>query len=163
MGYTEDFKKMVVSKLHQSPKQSCRSIAEEFGIGKSTIYKWSNDCANVILEDGAAESKRPVDWTRAEKLEALLDSAKLSDQELGSFCRKRGIHSHQLTMWKTEIMSNESSKISKNKKDELKALRLKNKELERDLRRKDKALAEATALLILKKKADLIWGVSEDD
>jgi len=42
-------------------------------------------------------------------------------------------------------------------------MKAKNKKLESELRRKDKALAEASALLILKKKANLIWGESEDD
>ena len=32
------------------------------------------------------------------------------------------------------------------------------KQLKHDLNRKDKALAELTALLVLKKKADLLWG-----
>jgi hypothetical protein len=36
------------------------------------------------------------------------------------------------------------------------------KQLKRDLHRKDKALAEVTALLILKKKTDLLWGDNED-
>ena len=163
MTFTEEFKRMVVTKLHQSPSRTARSIAEEFDISKSVVYKWSKLYADVIIKDVSVESKRPADWTHSEKLQILFDSAKLSDEELGSFCRKRGLHSHQLNAWKTELMSNESSKLSKKQQEELKALRLKNKELERDLRRKEKALAETAALLILKKKASLIWGENEED
>jgi transposase len=37
------------------------------------------------------------------------------------------------------------------------------RELEKELRRKDKALAEAAALLVLQKKVQAIWGDADDD
>jgi hypothetical protein len=61
-------------------------------------------------------------------------------------------------------MNHSATKKQPNKlKDELKTLRQENRNLKKDLNRKDKALAETSALLVLKKKADLIWGDLEDD
>ena len=58
---------------------------------------------------------------------------------------------------KTQQPNKNQALQSENKK-----LKNENKQLALELRRKEKALAEAAALLILKKKADLIWGVDEE-
>ena len=75
-----------------------------------------------------------------------------------------GLYAHELTTWKTELMApKKTGDNSAAIKAELNEMKAKNKKLESELRRKDKALAEASALLILKKKANLIWGESGDD
>jgi len=100
------------------------------------------------------KERRPQDWTAEEKLNAILEYEKLNDEERGKYLRERGLHSIHIERWKEEIIKElKSSKL--NKKD----LRDKKiKELEKELRRKDKALAETAALLVLKKKAQDIWG-----
>ena len=165
MRYTKEFKQAVLKKYYQSPRTELAALAKEVGIGKSTLHKWVKLSGYGRIEEKSAESKRPQDWTRVDKLQALLDSAHLTSEELGRFCRQRGIHSHQLTTWKTEMIQDQekSSKLTKKQQDELKALRAENKALKSDLQRKEKALAETSALLVLKKKAHLIWGGSEAD
>ena len=60
-------------------------------------------------------------------------------------------------------MTIESTTKKQDNLSELRALRIENKQLKKEVTRKNSALAEATALLILKKKADLIWGEPEDE
>ena len=105
------------------------------------------------------EEKRPQDWTREERLNALLEAAKLSDEELGAWCRQKGLHAHHLEKWRKEFAQEQpktENATSKQLKKEI-------KDLKKELSRKDKALAETSALLVLKKKADAIWGSKEED
>jgi transposase-like protein len=105
--------------------------------------------------------KRPQDWSAEEKLAAVLEAAALSDEGLGAFLRSRGLHEAQLQQWREQMISglNPSPMQRGKKAPETKRVR----ELEKELRRKDKALAETAALLVLKKKAQAIWGDEDDD
>jgi transposase-like protein len=101
--------------------------------------------------------KRPQDWSAEEKLAAVLEAASLSEDELGVFLRSRGLHDAQLQQWRDQMLIGLEPKPFK--RAETKRIQ----ELEKELRRKDKALAETAALLVLKKKAQAIWGDEDDD
>ncbi len=78
--------------------------------------------------------------------------------------RTEGLHTQHLENWRNQFkMSLIPGRKSATDRDELIKNRLRIKELEKDLGRKDRALAEATALLILKKKAELIWGIADNE
>jgi ElaB/YqjD/DUF883 family membrane-anchored ribosome-binding protein len=101
--------------------------------------------------------RTPDEWTLLEKQEALLSSAGMSPDEEGEWLRKNGLHSGHLTVWKKEIeeiLQGASKPVSK---EEVQKARKQIKELEKDLRKKDKALAELTALLALKKKLEILF------
>lgn len=165
--FAKDFKVSLVSKVLSTPSRSVRSIAAEANVGKSTLHKWVYAAKNqhgIKANNLAVDVKRPCDWLAAQRLQAVIESAPLDGEALNRYCRGQGIYKHQLTQWKQTFMSDkESTQLSKQQLNELKVLREQNKQLRRDLLRKEKALAEASALLILKKKADLIWPVSEVD
>ncbi len=91
--------------------------------------------------------------TPKEKYQLVLEAASIDNEQLGLFLRERGLHSEHLTIWDQELREMIDKKNDK-KDQELKALKKKNQELEKELQRKDKALAEAAALLLLKKKLD---------
>ena len=104
--------------------------------------------------------QRPQDWRAEEKLEALLEYERSSEEQRGVFLRQKGLHEATLEKWKKEML--EALKIKPfvgGKKD---PQRKRIAVLERELRRKEAALAEAAALLVLKKKADAIWGEEKD-
>jgi len=90
-----------------------------------------------------------------------LETHALSEEERGAWCRQRGIHTHQLEQWRQTLIDGASESSSAT--GETRSLRQENKALKKDLRRKEKALAETTTLLVLKKKAASIWGETEDD
>jgi transposase-like protein len=88
----------------------------------------------------------------------------MTEEERGAYCRKHGFHTHHLDEWKKQILEGlGATDTGKEKKSEYQKTLVEMKKLKSDLHRKDKALAEVSALLILKKKADLLWGDKEDD
>ena len=99
-------------------------------------------------------------WTPSEKLRVVVEAAGLGDEKLGEFLRREGLHLAQVKEWQAvaegsfvEVARGKASPSAESKRI---------KELEREVLRKDKALAEAAALLILQKKAEAIWGARDD-
>jgi hypothetical protein len=109
---------------------------------------------------GMTKTKNNGYWTAAEKFRVLIQSNGLSEEELGIFLRKEGLHSHQLGEWKADILK-ALEPVRRPRTTDGSGQRI--RELEKDLHRKDKALAEASALLILQKKVNLIWGKERED
>jgi type I restriction-modification system DNA methylase subunit len=94
-------------------------------------------------------------------LKIISETYSLNEVDLGVYLRKNGLHSNQLSEWRSGILSSMNQpKQSLNKKDERD---LKIKDLEKNLRKKDAALAEVSALLILQKKANLLWPSPNED
>jgi len=101
-------------------------------------------------------TRRPQDWSIRERLEAIISYEKLSEEERGAFLRKQGLHEANLEQWKRELV--EEAEVGRKTKRGSSAEKKRIKELEKELRKKEKALAETAALLVLKKKARAIWG-----
>jgi hypothetical protein len=100
--------------------------------------------------------------TAQEKLRIVHEASQLDDGKLGAFLRREGLHEAQLREWIEAVTTALSTSTPKrgNRKSPKETKRI--RELEKDLRRKEKALAEVTALLVLKKKLEALWG-DEDD
>lgn len=165
-NYTKSFKIEAVKKvLLKGPGVTILSIAQELNLHPKTLYNWVrymksqiNDPASPLEEKSA---KRPSEWTKGEKFDAVIEANRLTGEDLNAFCRKMGIFPHHLTLWKQEFM-NTSQNPSSTALQEIKALKNEIKRLQAELNRKDKALAETTALLVLKKKVDLLLGGNEE-
>jgi len=104
--------------------------------------------------------RRPEDWSAAEKLAVVVEADKLDDDELGDFLRSRGLQTHHLEAWRRTAMAALGKPSTKRGNPKLRA---ENQKLERELRRKDKALAEAKALVALSEKARALWGDEGND
>ena len=96
------------------------------------------------------KSKRPEDWTAEKKLKAIVEYENLDEEQRGKYLREKGLHSVHLERWQQEFVEAYASRKKKTRGGDPRQKRI--KELEGDLRRKDKALAETAALLVLKKK-----------
>ncbi|WP_437851709.1 transposase [Sorangium sp. So ce363] len=107
-----------------------------------------------------AVARRPEDWTPEQKLRAMTEAAALSERELGEYLRREGLHEAQLAEWRKAALEALGGPA---KAGHGPAPSRRVRELERQLRRKDKALAEAAALLVLQKKVQAIWGDGDDD
>ena len=156
-------KESIVKQALEKRGRNLSEIAAHNNVGYSTLQKWLR-----AVREGRSLSCRftgnnESKISRREQLNHLLQTAALDEMGLGAYCRKHGIYSHQLTSWKEYFMSNSEQDKLRNQLEELKKLKTENKALKQDLRRKEKALAEASALLVLKKKADSIWGEREED
>lgn len=157
--FSEDFKEAIVRKILNRGDQTITEVCRQEGVVLSCALTWMRERANV---SGMTKSKGSAKWTAEEKLRVLIQSNGLFGEELGVFLRREGLHSHQISEWRSDILKALDSKVQKFRgvKDGS-AQRI--RELEKDLHRKDKALAEASALLILQKKVNLIWGNKSED
>ncbi len=161
MKYSEDFKKSAVQKYLGRGNRPVYEVLEEIGISSPTIYEWRDQFANV---PNMKKSTKPQSRSTSEKLKSLIEYDFIPLEGRGEYLRKNGLHEEHITEWRKQIEEALSPmKITKQERLELAAEKNKVKQLEREIRRKDKALAEVSALLVLKKKADLIWGSEEDE
>jgi len=109
-----------------------------------------------------AEDTGPRYKPASEKLALLLESKLLEADRRGEWLREKGLHSEHLTLWEQELRELMDDKTA-NDKTELQTLRKRTRQLEKELDRKNTALAELAALMVLKKKVDEIWGANEGD
>lgn len=171
--YSEPFKEKMVQKMAGPNGRSATSLSEDVGVPQATLSRWLKQAGTVPAvskrkttqkKRAGTTGKRPQDWSAEAKLQVVLEAARLSDDELGEFLRRKGLHEAQLEQWRklVEKAAQEALETSRRRRGpspEQKRIR----ELEKELLRKDKALAEAAALIVLKKKALAIWGDEDDD
>ncbi|MDQ7017254.1 MAG: transposase [Gammaproteobacteria bacterium] len=160
--YTEGFKEQIVQKMMPPNAQSIAQISRETGVCVPTLYTWKNRYQN---EGRAvpADPSNPENWSGQDKLAVVIEIAALNEQELSEYCRKKGLYAEQIERWKeAAIAGNENpERLSKTERREFQQLKKSTRKTEKDLRRKEKALAKAAALLILEKKAQAFWGAGE--
>jgi len=157
-------KEAIITKALARGNISLEQIAFESNVGYSTLQKWLRLKRDGLPLSGNRRGRPPKCLGQTPPLQHLLATAGLDEHAIGAYCREQGFHSFQLTQWKNELMNHGSNnKQNDGSGNELKLLREEVKKLKKDLRRKEKVLAETSALLVLKKKADLIWGELEDD
>lgn len=171
--YSDSFKTKLVQKMLVPNARPVSALAREAGLPEGTLYRWKKE---TILGGMSADrsddktrppTKPPHQWSAEEKLAVVLEAAAVPEAELGAFLRRKGLHAAQLAEWRKQVsegavaaLSGRTSKADR-KAASVEARRV--RALERELRRKEKALAEAAALLVLKKKAQAIWGDEDDD
>ena len=161
-GYSEQFKSAMVAKIALPDGISVSTLSQEVGIPHQTLSRWVKEYANFRGNGGGVmKSKRPEDWTAEKKLKAIMEYENLDEEQRGIYLREKGLHSVHLERWQQEFVEVYASRKKKSRGGDPRQKRI--KELEGDLRRKDKALAETAALLVLKKKAQAIWGDPEDE
>ena len=122
--------------------------------------------ARVLKQKDAKQvnvPQRPQDKSAEAKLQAVFDTMDKTETERGAYCRQHGLYTNHLDDWKKKILEGLGGAVNtKAHKAERLLVANEIKQLKRDLHRKDKALAEVSALLILKKKANLLWEDNED-
>ena len=169
--YTTGFKARMVQRMAGREGISATALAKEVGVSQNTLSRWLRE-ASVAGATMAAMKKKPSSRksssrgrTAAEKFKIVLKAAALSDDELGAFLRREGVHEAQLEEWRTKAAEGATGalKAPHAKRSERTPEFRRIKELERELLRKDRALAEVTALLALKKKVRELWGDEDDD
>ncbi len=157
--YTNEFKSKMVQRMLGPERRSAMSLSAETGVSQTSLSKW----ARQAMRGGTVTippkpPRRPEDWTPEEKLRAVVEANKLDASQLGEFLRREGIHEAQIREWRTTALEALSTSKSLSRSEQKRV-----RELEREVRRKDKALAETAALLVLQKKVRAIWGDGDDD
>ena len=170
MKYSDEFKSTMVQKLADPSGPNATRLATEIGVHQATLSRWLREAGRV---NGSVvvpftphtrspmSAKRPQDWTAEEKLAVVVEAAAVSDEELGAFLRRKGLHEAQLDAWRQQVLVGLGKRPARSSRPSAEARRV--KELEKELHRKDKTLAETAALLVLQKKVQAIWGDGDDD
>jgi transposase-like protein len=162
--YAPERKEAILKKLAPPNNMSVAEVAEQEGISQQTLYHWRKQAR----EQGQLmpnQTDNPENWSDQDKFRVVMETAAMSQAERSEYCRKHGLHPEQVDQWKQTCMSafgKSKNQLKAEKKEENKQ-RNKIKRLQRELNRKDKALAEAAALLTLSKKARAIWEQEDED
>ena len=153
--YSEAFIEQALAKAYSRGDRTISEVADDLNVKHHTLKYWMKNKSVTKSGVSATREKRPQDWTAEEQLVALHDTHGLSGEALQAWCRDRGIFAHHLSSWKTAFCTEGKEPASGAR--EVRALKDENVKLKRELVRKDKALAEAAALLILQKKFRALW------
>ncbi len=155
--YTESFRQQALKKVYTRGNSSIRVVAEDLNMSLGTLRNWMKAERNSSQAKAGLQSKRPQDWSLADRLQILMESHGLEEDALNALCREKGIFRHHLEQWQATFVAGGAADT----RSQLRELKDMNKALTRELNRKEKALAEAAALLVLKKKYHALW-VEED-
>ena len=164
MGYPKERKEAVLKKMLPPINKSIPQIAKEDGISEATLYNWRKAARaeGRLMPDGDTS---PSGWSASDKFAAVLQTAAMNEAELSVYCREKGLYPEQIAQWRAAC--EQANDWDRTQTQQLKASRRSDEkriqELERELRRKEKALAETAALLVLRKKAQAIWGEPEGE
>lgn len=152
--YGRQFKERVVARLLPPESSPVEEVSNKVGIGVATLQRWRAE----ILADAA--DNQPRRWTPAARLEAVIATAALDETARGAWCREHGVFPTALDAWKRDAIAGLGEPAGDDRATKHGQRRV--RELERELRRKDKALAETAALLVLSKKLQAIFHEGED-
>jgi hypothetical protein len=158
----------MVQRMSAPNAVSALSLSKEVGVSQSQLSRWLRDAhtlATMTRKQSAEDASRSGSGrTAAEKLRVVMAAAALPPGELGAFLRREGVHEAELEQWRSAVLEAGRAALESGSSKAARGTDGRRiKELERELRRKDKALAETAALLVLKKKAQEIWGDADDD
>ena len=164
--YDAAVKEEVHKRMSPPNRESIAEISRCTGIATSTLYSWKRQWRS--RGDLVPASTSPAeDWTPADKLAAVIQSTGLNGADLGAFCRERGLYPKQLARWRqaaedanssTAATMSDQRELRKQNQEQARQIR----RLERELQKKEKALAEAAALLFVAKKRDALWPQNEE-
>lgn len=162
--YSTEFKESIIKKMMSPNPISVPQLVKETGVTDVTLYKWRKDYRNQGIAVPANKNKL-VQWTAEDKLAVVIETASLNEVQFSEYCRSKGLYPEQVNEWKTSALTGyqNSHQMKKEKTLNQQQDKKKIKQLEKELRRKEKALAETAALLVLSKKCQAIWGESEED
>ena len=158
MAYSKELRERAIARMLPPINASLSAVSQELNIPYQTLYAWRTQ-----------SSKHPVPVTQAReaddqfdaqsKFKVVLETASLNEVDLAAYCRSKGLYVEQIAQWRAHCEASFNPKpMSAAERASAKRIQL----LEREILRKDRALAEAAALMILRKKAEAIWGLGEE-
>ena len=147
------FKQKMVQRLTGKNAVSAMQLARETGVTQQNLSRWLQEARSVPIM--ADKPKRAIRvWTVEQKARVLADASQFDGEELTAYLEHEGVKLIEYEQWRIALDDGGTASASTNKRI---------RQLERELARKEKALAEAAALLVLKKKVETLYGEDEDD
>ncbi len=167
MKYPERVKQAMIQKMIGPNAISANGLSKLEDIPQATLSKWLREAGTMEpMNNINKQSDRkinPKKMTSDQRLRVILDISQLSEDQIGEYLPERGLYESQVNQWRQLAEDALSSSVIRKQRSKKSQDARKIKQLEKELTRKDKALAETAALLVLKKKAQAIWGDVDDD
>jgi len=161
--YSLELKNSIIAKMMPPENKSITQIARETGLPEATLNQWRRK-ARAAGCATPADNQEAERWSTQDKFLIVVETASMSEAELAEYCRSKGLFVEQLRAWRDACMQANGgvAKEAARYQQELKQTNRRVKQLEKEIHRKEAALAETAALLVLRKKANAIWGDGED-
>ena len=159
MNYSKELKESILRRLLPPNSESVSKVAKEEGLPEQTLRTWLKR-ARKEGHPAPGKASNTEEWSTQDKFLTVVETASLNEAD----ARKKGLYVEQIKSWRDACMNANGgvAKEAARLNQELKESEKERKKLEKEIQRKDKALAEAAALLVLSKKAQAIWGDPED-
>ena len=162
--YSANFKETVLKKVFADETKSISSIAKEQGMPHQTLAKWVKKATSTEspMNDSPSILKNP--FPLSQKFHLLLQSQSLTGEDFGKFLRERRqcLFSSDIEQWKKDIASSLAQQQNLPRKKGQDPNLIKIAQLEKEIALKDRTLAEASILLLLKKKHLHLWTEEEE-
>ena len=164
MSYSEGFRTRMIERITGPEQITAYALSKEVGVTPVTLTRWVRECSLGGV-DNEKNKRRHVTFTAKEKFRIVNEARKLRDEELGEFLRREGLHEALLKEWTDVVDAGALAALNPPKRSKGKRTpeEKKIRALQKELNRKDKALAEVTAILTLKKRMQELWGDEDDD
>ena len=159
--YSEEFKASIIARMLPPNNVPVPQLVRETGIPKDTLYTWRSKHRKAQGSAALAPASGG-ELSSEEKFAVVIETASLNEVELGEYCRRKGLYPQQIQAWCDTCMQAHDPAAAKVDREQLRRQTKAIKQLETELRRKEKALAEAAALLVLQKKVRALWEDPED-
>jgi transposase len=158
--YSEEFRASIAARLLPPNNARIADIVKETGVPKDTLYDWRAKYRN---KQGVSpySGKSTNQYSADDKLAVIIETASFNEAELGEYCRRKGIYPVQIANWKDAMVQGLMSEPSKADREQNQKQVRTIQNLEKDLARKEKALAEVVALLVLQKKFQALMEAPE--
>ena len=161
--HPSELKNKIVGRMMPPANESIRTISRETGISEATLHQWRNQARKNGFA-APADGKESDRWSPQDKFLIVMQTYSMNEAELAEYCRTKGLFAEQIETWQDACLQANGgvAKQAAALQQELKTEKKRSKDLEKELRRKEAALAETAALLTLRRKARAIWGDGED-
>lgn len=158
-NYSVKFKQEAVKKYLNRGIKTIEEVAEELNISSRNLYRWIKIFNGPEMNNTTTKGKKSPE----EKLKIIIETGSLKENERGEYLRKNGLHSQEIEKWKNDFIGAIKWPGRPRKDEEVTSLKKKEKELQKELNRKEKALAEMAARVVLLKKSQEIFGEIEEE
>jgi transposase len=157
--YGQTYKDRVVARLLPPESSAVEVVSREVGVSAATLERWRAEALAVAVGEQPDGGRHR--WTPAARLEAVIATAAMDEASRSGWCREQGLYPAELEAWKQAAIAGLVEPRAGGATD-ARLDRRRIKQLERELHRKDKALAETAALLVLSKKLSAVFHAGED-
>lgn len=165
MRYSQELREHVLKRILPPQGDSIERVAREEGISEQTIRNWKVQAISQNYTPSDDDDWEPEKYSSQDKFLIVLETSGMSEADLAEYARQKGLYVEQIAEWRDACINANGgmARMARKLNTALKESEKEKRRLEKELQRKEKALAEAAALLVLRKKLEAIRGEDEED